>query len=267
MSLHIAKLEGDLGFKLFYRDNRKVTLTNGGKVFLEEARKIIKEYEDGVLRGLNASLGFEGILKIGFTNYIERLFFPEIVNLFHRQYPKTKLIINQSEQWQMIDEVRDGTHDLALVFPYELEKDPDICIEKIADYTIEVVVNKDHPFATSPAISVSMLNNESVIIIGSKELPSIYKRMWMDWKHLGLEPKAIIETKSLDSILFMVESGLGLALLPSYIREIHSNNLCSVPLTGEAMTLDTSVAYLHSNNNPVIKPFLEVLREKLDIAS
>jgi DNA-binding transcriptional LysR family regulator len=56
MSLRIAKLEKELQFKLFWRNHRSVTLTPGGRVFLEEARRLVARYEDAVHRSRGASL-------------------------------------------------------------------------------------------------------------------------------------------------------------------------------------------------------------------
>lgn len=261
MSLHIAKLEEELNFKLFHRNNRKVTLTNGGRVFLEEAQKITRDYKAAIRRSVSASLGYEGMIKIGFTNYFERISLPQFIRAFHERYPKIEIIINQNEHWMMIDEIKYGNSDVALVLPYEFETNLDIGMEKVASFNICAVVSKDHPFAALSEVPADMLKDETVIIIGAEELPSIYKRMWRDWTKFGLEPKSILETKSLDSILLMVESGFGIALLPSYIGEIHNKNLEFVNLAGEAVTLDTSLVYSKSNENPALKLFLDVLKE------
>lgn len=45
LSNHISKLERELGAKLFTRDNRSVALTKVGKTFLEDAKKIVADYE------------------------------------------------------------------------------------------------------------------------------------------------------------------------------------------------------------------------------
>lgn len=262
ISLNIAKLEEELNFKLFYRNNHRVTLTAGGRVFLEEAQKMLNCYENAVTRGYSASLGYEGVLKIGFPNYMERLFLPKVVKLFHKRYPKIELDIKQDEQWIMTDEIKNGTNDITMVFPYELEKDGDICVEKLATYQICAVVNQEHRFAQLPKVNAQMLENETFIIIGSDMLPNIYRRMWSEWTEYGFKPKKIIETKSLDSILFMVEIGFGIALLPSYIKQVPSQELVFVDLEGDNLHLDMVVAYLRSNNNPALKLFLGILEDE-----
>ena len=51
MSQHISRMEEELGFKLFYRNNRRVELTPGGKVFLEEATNLLRKFDYAVFWG------------------------------------------------------------------------------------------------------------------------------------------------------------------------------------------------------------------------
>ena len=66
MSQHISKMEEELGFKLFYRNNRYVELTPGGKVFLEEATNLLRKFDHAVFWSSVASMDYTGQLRVGF---------------------------------------------------------------------------------------------------------------------------------------------------------------------------------------------------------
>ena len=66
LSNHISKLERELGAKLFTRDNRSVALTKVGKTFLEDAKKIVADYERALDNVAMCRQGTSSLLRIGF---------------------------------------------------------------------------------------------------------------------------------------------------------------------------------------------------------
>lgn len=261
MSLHISKLERELQFSLFYRNNRKVMLTPAGEVFLEEARKIVSEYALGVERAQNAALGYEGTLKIGYPNYLERASLPLLIKRFHQRYPKIKLELNRGSQWSLLNEVREGNCDIVMILPYELEDDHAICLEQVSSFPICLAVSKQHPLAAHSAIPVRLLQEETMIIVSSEKLPRVNRRMWDDWGRHGFKPRAVVEADSLDTILLMVEAEVGVALIPSHLKELLEHHLAFIDLEDVPFILDVSLSFTCVNKNPALQLFLNVLTE------
>jgi DNA-binding transcriptional LysR family regulator len=259
MSLCIAKMESELNFKLFYRTNHMMQLTPAGTVFRDEVQKTLMCYEDAVKRGYSASLGYEGILRIDFPNYLERLFVPKLVKLFHQSYPKIEIILCQNEQWIINDRLKNGECDIALVFPYELEDNEDICIEKMAVYKSCVATSPNHRFAALSKVTVEMLKNETLIIMGPEQMPYLYRRMLNSFEEYGVEVKSFIEVKSIASILALVEAELGIGLMLSYIKQAASQEFVFVDLEDYPVLVGISFAYLRSNDNPALKLFLDII--------
>ncbi|HVI39847.1 MAG TPA: LysR family substrate-binding domain-containing protein [Anaerovoracaceae bacterium] len=223
---------------------------------------MLEHYENAVSRAYRISLGNEGILKIEYPNHMERVFLPRLIELFHKRYPQIELIIKENEQWAMADEIKNGETDIAVIFPYELERNTDICLEKMATYNICAVVNPNHRFANLSKINIEMLANETIIMMGRKQMPNVYQRFTNKFIECGVEPKKVIETKSMGSILFMVEIGLGIAFAPSYIKQVGNQNVVFLDLEDEAFMADIAIAYLRSNENPVFKLFMDMLKKE-----
>ena len=57
MSLHIAKMEEELGFQLFNRNNRTVELTMAGRDFYQRARLVVQTYEEAVCHSRYTACG------------------------------------------------------------------------------------------------------------------------------------------------------------------------------------------------------------------
>src|ERR1700740_546448 len=65
LSRQIQDLEKELGFPLFERLPRGVKLNAAGKLFLEDARRILREVEDAKIRAGQVAKGKAGTLRIG----------------------------------------------------------------------------------------------------------------------------------------------------------------------------------------------------------
>ncbi len=263
MSLHIAKIEKELGFKLFNRNRRSVSLTPGGAVFLREAEKILRQYTEAVQRSGSAAVGHEGVLRLGFTNFIERAFFPELIGRFHTLYPRIEIVLNKNEQPSLIQDLKQGLNDVSVVFPYNVEDDDEICVETFCSYDICAVVGQDHPFSGKGEISLTELQNDPVIISTGTKLPMVHKRMHRDWLNNHFSPDKVIEADSADAMLFLVEAGFGSALMPSCVRQVQNEKLKVLDLKGAPFKIDMAVAYIRESENPALELFLTALKEYL----
>ena len=67
LSTQMQDLEAELGFKLFVRLPRGVKLSAAGKLFLEEARRILQQVNEAAARAARVARGQSGTLRIGFT--------------------------------------------------------------------------------------------------------------------------------------------------------------------------------------------------------
>ncbi len=260
MSLHIAKIEKELGFKLFFREHRAVRLTQGGTVFREEALKILRQYKEGVQRSASAAAGYEGALRIGFTNYIERTFLPELVGRFHRNYPRIELVLNKNEQFNMADDLKQGISDISVVFPYEVENDSDLSVEIIDSYRICAVVSSESELADKKTVKLRDLERSPVIINSPANSPRLFQRVLEDWKSLAFSPESIVESDSADGMLFLVEAGFGAALMPSYVRQLQNDRIRVLDLEDGSFSIEMAVAWLKENSNPAVDLFLKDLR-------
>src|SRR5579872_5925670 len=70
LSRQIQNLEEEIGFELFERLPRGVKITDAGKLFLDDGRRILQEIDDAVARAKRVAAGHSGTLRIGFVESI-----------------------------------------------------------------------------------------------------------------------------------------------------------------------------------------------------
>ena len=259
MSQHIAKIEKELGFKLFFRGHRAVRLTQGGLVFYDEALKILRQYKESVQRSASAAAGFEGVLRLGFTNYIERTFLPELIGKFHEDYPRIEILLNKNDQAETAEDLRVGFNDVSVMFPYDVVDNEELCVKTIDSYKICAVIHTSHELSKRKSIRIGELEKDPVIIHRASRSPRLHKRVHTDWVQHNFHPEKIIEADSADAMLFLVEAGFGNALMPSYVKQLQNDKIVVIDLEGTSVSIDMAVAYMRNTNNPAVKLFLDAL--------
>src|SRR5579871_2037980 len=90
LSQQIQQLERELGFKLFDRTNRQVSLTAAGQLFLEEAREALAGLEKAAQAGRRVARGEVGWLGIGFVGSATYEALPAVLPAFRQRYPEVE---------------------------------------------------------------------------------------------------------------------------------------------------------------------------------
>jgi DNA-binding transcriptional LysR family regulator len=114
LSQQIAKLEGEVGARLFNRTNRRVELTPAGEAFLLEARLALEAADHAVQRARNTAHGATGRLRLGFGVTVAFLC-PPIVDAIAREAPGVSLIVRQEDDGYAARAARGGELDACVV--------------------------------------------------------------------------------------------------------------------------------------------------------
>lgn len=160
VSLQIKEMEEDIGVSLFLREGRRVELTSAGEYFLLYARRIVttlKEAGDTMerLKGQDVR-----VLKIGLVS-TAKYFVPKILAQFKREYPNAQIRIEVRNRQQLVELLRDGDIDIAVMGrpPREI----DTRVEAFADHPHVFIGSPDHLLAGKENISPKSLNQFELI--------------------------------------------------------------------------------------------------------
>lgn len=144
----IAALEREFGTKLFHRVGRGIALTEAGRVFLGEARAILKRAEAASAAMRELSGLARGRLAIKASQTIANHFLPLHLVAFHRAYPGVNLAVSVGNSAQVAQAIIEGSVELGFVEgPGESLNNPLIAAELIAQDRLVLVVASGHPWA------------------------------------------------------------------------------------------------------------------------
>lgn len=113
ISLQIRRLEDQVGCRLLSRDPRHVVLTTEGEAFLPQARRLLR-LNDEILAGLTGG-DVAGEVRLGAPEDFATVHLPDILGQFTRANPKATLAVTCDLTLNLLEQLRDGALDLALV--------------------------------------------------------------------------------------------------------------------------------------------------------
>ena len=257
LSQQIKQLEFELGFELFLRNSRHISLTEAGEEFLPFARKTIQDAEDGVQRLYDLQHVKTGTLKIGVTYSLSTVLTEGIMH-FIKSFPGIKLEIIYKTVDELLELLRDRKVDFVLSYK-PLCKAPDIEAMHLFNSTLALVVSKEHPLAEQNRIKLQELQDKP-LLLPSKGLQA---RTMLDMltERTGVELLSSLELNETNILLQMVATGHYATIL-SFSAVFEKPRFKAIPLDEPGNILEASLLCLaDSYQKTAAKEFINILLE------
>jgi len=250
VTAQIKLLEEYCGFKLFKKKGRKVHLTDEGRTLLDYVAKAF-QYEkeiDGVIEEMRELK--RGILRLGTTKTYARYFMPFMMARFHESFPQIKICLDEGSSLEMALSLLDLRNEVAIIA--KVEEHPDICFAPFSQEELVLIISPDHQLVKKKSITMSDLSNEPVIM---KEAGSGTRKIVNRLFHgHGIVPNILMETSNTEFIKQLVQRGDGVSFVvrEAVVSESQEGKIATLPVRGEKLFLDVSIAYL--KNQPLSPP-------------
>jgi DNA-binding transcriptional LysR family regulator len=239
LSLAIQELERELGGKLFHRTRRRVELTDIGLLLQENARSILTRIDRTVDEIRKMLDGESGELRIGFTAASSLLsFFPSLVHSFRTRYPEIRIVLQDMASSSQIIALQARELDAGIIrTPPRFKPPADITATTLLNDPLVVAVNSTHPLHSRREINLSELRNERFVFYPRSYGIGIYDYFIQLCGKRSFVPEIVQEAREASTIIGLVATGLGIAVVPSSLRYIGIPNVVYLPLADEdAMT-------------------------------
>ena len=231
LSQQIRQLEEALGTELLIRTTRSVQLTVAGKVLLERARQLLANCESVAEEVQRAGRGEIGRLVLGFPNSAAYRVLPRTLRAYKSRYPQVELDLREMLSSDLLDALRSRQLDVALVRASSSMLGSDLESIVAAQEDMVLALPSKHPLAREEVVPLQRLDGEP--LIGFTAVGSRYFRERLDAIFAAARVRPRIAQESvLPTILAFVEAGLGLALVPSCVAKMRSEELVYRPVSG-----------------------------------
>ncbi|WP_330455597.1 LysR substrate-binding domain-containing protein [Streptomyces sp. NBC_00820] len=210
ISAQIRQLENDLGATLIDRSGRSAGLTAVGEVALDRARSVLAAV-DSLRQAVDEMNGLvRGKLVVGMVTActITPLF--DALSSFHRAYPGVEISLVEDDSDQLVDRVREGSVDLALVGTAG-EPPDDLDGWQIVAEPIIAAVPPGHPLAEQGSVTLAELSAHPIVCLPRGT--GIRAVLDQAAAALGLTLTISLEASAPGAVVNLAERGLGVAVL------------------------------------------------------
>lgn len=259
LSAQLRKLESELGTPLVHRSARGVQLTEAGKVFFEEARRVLHEVEQATRMTKDVGGGLVGRLAIGFIPSASNAVLPPILREFKARYPDVTLHLQEMRPDEIVNKLHDRRIDAGMFYlPFE---DPSLHMRPVASDALVLAVPAEHPLAERERVRLEEVRDEPFILPARHgSMPGLYTIVVQACERAGFTPHVVQrDVWLMQTIVGLVAGGMGVSVVPASVRRLQRAGASFLSLSDVSERAETAVAWRRGDTPPVLGSFLDIV--------
>ncbi|CAM3651538.1 LysR family transcriptional regulator [Occultella aeris] len=214
LSRQVRKLERDVGVELLVRHHRGARPTPAGRVFLDEARRLLARAESARLRARSAADGTTGTVRIAFTAVSAMTVLGPWASTLAAQLPDVDLILTEMVTGEQVEALLAGEIDVGLA------RDPartePLTARPVASESMVLAVPTGHPL-TGLRPTLADVAAHPLVTYAPAQARYLYETVAGVFRDANLTPRYVQHVAQVNSVLALVGAGLGVALVPSSV--------------------------------------------------
>ncbi|MCZ7565457.1 MAG: LysR substrate-binding domain-containing protein [Burkholderiales bacterium] len=225
LSASVAKLEDELGVKLFERGKRGVTVTPIGAEIVAQASRALDEAARVAALARQRRNPLEGVLRLGVIHTVAPYLLPKLVAALKRVAPAMPLDIEENTTAALADLLKRGELDVVVIaLPFD---EPGVVARALYDEAFHVVAPRGHPLAKRRAVAADELDLAELLLL---PVGHCLRDQVLDaCREFSRPPPPGRQGNSLETLRSMVASGVGVTVLPaSAVTERYADPLVKV---------------------------------------
>ena len=261
LTISIKKLEHALRAQVFLRSSQGVTLTPAGRALLQHSRHALSTIEAGVRAAQAANAGMMGEFRLGFIGSAAYVFLPGILPTFRLQFPLVRITLMEGATQPLLDDLDDGLLDACVV------RDPIASaslhnVHALESDTLIAVLPAGHALAGRDTLKLLELQGEPFIGVAGYADPYVNCGVSHFCSANGFTPNVVQTAPRAQTVVSLVGSGLGVALMPGVMTRFQSESVRFVPVetAGVDLQLHLSLVWRKETLNPTVGHFIELAR-------
>ncbi|NTU55445.1 MAG: LysR family transcriptional regulator, partial [Anaerolineales bacterium] len=217
LSKMIIALEKELAVPLFDRSKRKVSLTEAGEAFLRHARQLNAGYK-AMLVELDGYKSAADSFSIAAIPVLPQYGIATMVSQFRDKHPHIRFSLEEIDGLNILPALTEHRFDLAFTRHNYVDHDQFTCLEISKDKLL-LVVSKKNRHAGRSSISLKELANDNFILFD--KVTDLHNLILDECGKAGFEPTVFYSSHRKVSVLGLVATNIGLALMPVKSYEYH----------------------------------------------
>ncbi|AIR88570.1 LysR family transcriptional regulator [Pseudomonas cremoricolorata] len=262
LSQQIQALEHELGARLFERTNRRVELSEAGRLFLDEARQVLAQVEKAADVARRAQLGELGDMKIGFTSsapFTSKI--PKALYAFRQRFPAVHLDLKEMSSRDVAAGVFDESIEVGLMRPMPLPEG--LVVTELLREPLVAVLNASHPLAqgSEAGLYMAQLADEPFVFFPRSYGSGLHAQLLSLARQAGFTPHFTQEVGEAMTIIGLVSAGLGVSVLPASYQRMRIEGVVYRTLLDEDAITAVWLVQRQHGNSAMARAFAELLVE------
>ncbi len=215
LSVAVRKLEEELGVSLFERRKGDISITPIGEQIVSQAQRVLEEVAGLHQIALQGRDQLAGPLRLGAIYTIGPYLLPHLIPQLAETAPQMPLVVEENYTAVLCEKLKQG--DLDIIVISLAFDEPGIRTLPLYEEPFTLLIPSSHPFNQQEEVSIEQLSRENVLLLGAGHC---FRDQVLEvcpdclGKSADGRPRQALESSSLETIRYMVASGLGVTVLP-----------------------------------------------------
>ena len=260
LSQQIRRLEELLGYALFTRTSRSVSLTDAGALLLERARRTLRNVGRDLEETRSVGRGEVGSLHVGFVGSAMLTTLPGVLRRYRERYPGVRLQLHESFTSRVIEGLENGTLDVGVL----RDSGPVEGLETAAMFTEAFVamLPATHRCAGQRSLSAAQLRGEPFVFYPRSAGTRAYELPLSICEAQGFRPQIVQEATHWLTIVRLIGAGLGVSIGPACVRQIVGEDVVCVALRGAGVVSEVGLAWRAGEMRGIVGQFRAIARRR-----
>jgi DNA-binding transcriptional LysR family regulator len=260
LTRQIKDLEEELGVCLLNRTKQQVTLTDEGRSFLADAKRVLALATETVESVRRLHSGEIRALNVG---YVSNLFYdllPRTLASFHQSFPTVSVNLFDMSCGDQFRALEDGKLDLSFVGLHEPIARRGLEFRTIASYKTVAALPEDNPLVGNTTVELKAL--APMFFIGMSEASYPCYREWLTrtCERAGFIPKVLQDVHLERTMIHAVAAGLGVALVPEQVKKLEHEKVVFRSLD-PAVGTEGCVAWRTENPSAALQRYVQIVEQ------
>lgn len=259
VSQQIKQLEKELGFQLFVRGKRGVSLTPAGMEYYSQCKKLMVQYQTAVAKGQKVAGGHDSSLTIGYAGAYELWNATRLISQYYQTHPDSQIDLRFASNQVLLSEVSSGKLDIAVICEFGVELSDWLAAKELSNDPCVLMISASHPLAQKPMLDRRDLATLPIALNRAQDTKTTASQILQMYTHLGMSGNKRYYIDDFYSLAMLVSSGLAVSVVPISMKQMGPDGLAFVPIKGFNSTARTMVVYLKDNPSLSVQHLLQML--------
>ena len=259
LTRQIHNLEEEIGVRLLNRTKSQVALTEEGRTFLVDARRILALATESVQAVQRLSRGESGQLNIAYSSNFNFELLPQTLGAFRQTFPQIALNLfdmTPAEQFRALDARR---IDLGFVGLRPPAATKGLQWASIGGHRTVVVLPINHPLARKREVNLAELKAMFFVGMSEKTHPGFRDWLCETCQPAGFIPRILQDTELEPALMTFVAEGLGVTLAREHIKNRPHPGVAYRPLTPRVKT-DYWIAWNRDSDSRSLQQYIQIVK-------